>query len=309
VEPGDLQLNGAGKFSYQARIQDRVWLCIGHRPLLVWPAGDVIFSPDWRRLASVRRSSASRQVYVGDRPIGASYSAIRAVTFSADGRRLAFIGERSEAGPAQVVSDGVEAGPELDEVKLSSATELYFSTADRSLNWFGRVSGSWHLYNEGRAEGDWDAILGRPALAFSPGGRRAYAAVKSGKTDLVVDGKAAEWPVGPDGGLVPGSGLVFDNEQELHFLEMGSRDVYLVCTSAGILSGSSTCLKKARQMFSAPSSSRRSVGTRPGFPGPGLRTPSRIPRFQTASVSPPRPTRSASLGLFPRGSGCRLDRP
>jgi hypothetical protein len=270
-QPSQLQFNSAGASSYQARIQGQNWLYFDNKPVTVWPSEPGLSSPDRQRFACVREASSSKRVFVDDLPMGPAYSVIRAVTFSPDGRRVAFFGFKSEAGPSQVVSDGVAAGPELDEITLSSATELFFSPADGSLSWFGRIGGSWRLYTEGRAEGDWDSILGRPALAFSPRGRRAYAAVRSGQLELVVDGKAEK---GPDVDIVPGSGLAFDNEQEFHFLEMGQSDVWVVCASAGSLSGRSSCLEKARQLFLPRLRTRRSVGSRPNAPelrsSPGL---------------------------------------
>ena len=135
------------------------------------------FSADSKRLASVVMAAPGKAQVVVDGKKGPVFSQVAGLTFSADSRRVAYIGR--DKGRARVVVDG-KPGPiydDVSEVALGKGSRVAY-LARRLRAWIAVVNGQ-----EGKARD------GAAGLVYSPDGERvAFAALKGEQTFVVLDG-------------------------------------------------------------------------------------------------------------------------
>lgn len=215
-------------------------LFLEHKPLRYWPWEGVTLSPDWTRFAGVLPGPERFVELVDERKFG-PHEAPSEPVFSPNGKRFAYVD--GKAGSYQVYLDGNPVGP-----PSRSVPKPLFSPRNR-LYWVGRPGeGDYFVYVDGASEGPWEYVVGKPEFAFSPGGRSLYVASRGGKSFLVVDGvqnARSEW-----GSPVSGSGFVFDDEQDFHYIKSGFRAFTLVCESVGRADpAASLCVRRARALY------------------------------------------------------------
>jgi hypothetical protein len=243
--PGSITFNPAGdQVAYLAGGS----LFIGPKRIRPWDATQLLFSPDWKRVAWMKKEPTGTTVGIDDATLGRYYS-LKATGFSPSGARFSYatLKEIDREYKGVVWIGGAQAGPLLKAMPK----EIVFSPSDTAY-WFGQLdSDEYVLFKEGMAGDRWKYITGTPAIAFSPSGAHsAYAATRPGERRmLVVDGISE--PGGPN--VMDGNaGIVFDNEREFHFLDMAA-GLQLVCASVGPAPApeSSSCVQKARQIYPA----------------------------------------------------------
>jgi dipeptidyl aminopeptidase/acylaminoacyl peptidase len=162
---------------------------------------------------------------ISDYPEGNTTTAIASLTFSPDGKRLAYVlRENPEMirRPARVEINGTCVSPDRDYdlVKLSQ-----FSTDNKKLAFAARKKNTWNVYlwlNTGgnqfviRSSADYSNVS---TPVFSPDGSRlAYGAESKGKWSLVVQDLTAVEPANANGNI----GIEQKRYEELKFTEIDS---------------------------------------------------------------------------------------
>ena len=162
------------------------------------PAGEIshtrTVSPDGKRIAFVVKAAGGEAVIV-DGVAGKTYPLVtrdpfnesgisRPITFSPEGRRVAYVAALDAAGrgPRAVVLDGRE-GPAYEYIWTGSPG---FSRDGRRFGYNARRGGKWHVVVDGVESSPFD---GAGAVMFSPdGSRAAFEARRGAQTLFVVDG-------------------------------------------------------------------------------------------------------------------------
>jgi uncharacterized repeat protein (TIGR03803 family) len=144
------------------------------------------FSPVGHRLAYVA-SKGTQQILVADGTAGTAYAAISEVTFSADGKHLAYIVRGTENPPkTHVVLDGKDGAP------YTNTSRLVISRTGR-IAYVANTGGLYDNYMviDGQA-GPKYAILQQPVIFSDDGGHYAYNATKGIRNPIkhvvVIDG-------------------------------------------------------------------------------------------------------------------------
>jgi len=125
----------------------------------------------------------AKQVVIRDGRRGQEYDEVSHLTFSADGRSLAYEAQRGQA--RLLVLDNHE-WP-LNTQVVDGSFEL--SPDNRRLAMVGRVGGKWQVMVEGHPHQPFDFVF-TDTLKFSPDSKRVgYLALKGGMLQVVVDGE------------------------------------------------------------------------------------------------------------------------
>jgi hypothetical protein len=158
---------------------------------------------------------------------GKPYDALakRALVFSPDGRRLAYVAVLDGGERCRVVADGQE-GKVYNDMAVSS---LAFSPDSRRLLYSATGDQGRVVVVEGVEGTPYEGI---DSPCFSPDGRHvAYQALRAERERVVVDG--VEKKLGEHGSFLAGSGLVFDDPTALHTLAVREGQVFQLAITIG----------------------------------------------------------------------------
>jgi hypothetical protein len=176
---GQIVLSRDGMHLAYAALDDEGWRVV--RDGALGPIVDAImsntisFSPDGRRLAWVGQRAGLSYLFLDDRTYG-GFSLIGRPTFSGDSRRFAFVAARGRSLRATV--DG-EQQPQFEEI-----VELAFSEDGERVGYFGLRNHRWHAVVDGQVGPPFELLA---SLRFG-GGRAAYLAKEGDRWHLMVDG-------------------------------------------------------------------------------------------------------------------------
>lgn len=152
------------------------------------------FSPDAQHVAYAARKGGKMLVVQDGKP-GAKYDDIDGLlTFSPDGRRLAYLVTASNApdnAKSFVVVDG-KPGPKFEQIDVLS---IVFSPDSKHITYTAMVNGDRYcVVTDGKAGMAYDEIgnsSNQEFAMYGPDGRLYYTAKRGGECSMLVDGKAS----------------------------------------------------------------------------------------------------------------------
>src|SRR6056297_1965200 len=186
-----------------------------------WVKETLIVSPDNRRVAyAIKKDDRWAVIIDGDKQKKYVNMMENFPIFSPDSEKVAYVAKKNDK--AVVVVDSEEGQP-YDNIL--SGTPIFSPDGERVA--YGAIEGEQRfVVIDGKEQKRYDGILAGTPI-FSPDGKRvAYGAIEGDKWFVVVDGeKQKEY----DALIAIGGGdIVFNKPNNLHYLALKGRSIYLV---------------------------------------------------------------------------------